>query len=532
MSEDLKGKLVNGFAQALGIPLGRELDLYVTEGHGRLPGPAQLLAWDANSVHGVVFDTTNATAIRGASELLKKLDDDLHEGQILNLSRSQILFAGGGSGLAVVSKVQARTAIALLHDLFAERTLVGTCSAVAVDLGSGDLPFNEVYVACQDELARERVRRGSDAEPAVPFFALRCEVCGRRAAAVVADKRIGGSRPECDVCFHTIEHGKKSRYGAREVTDFKEIADKVRGGFLAVVYLDGNGIGRRISMLPSPLAYATFSRAIKQLVRNSFDELTRRYGLQEEGKAADDWTFRGHAFQLPICGGDDLVATLPADIAVPFTRDLLRRLEEEADRGPELRHPNFSSLDPIGAAAGVAIGKVGFPIRHLIQEAEALLETAKERCYGPGNVRSALDFAEIGDGSPRRESVKPDRLRKEIPEMLSTGRPYSLPELQVFSSRFRAVRRAAIGQSQLYNLRRYADAGPAQLRNHTLYQIGRRDDWRALIGDLAGDPGAVRDKERAIRQVVPDYVGHPVFDLGDMLELLDHWREDKEASSP
>ncbi len=540
MSEKLRDKLIDGFTKALDSS-DPALASYVTGGcltTGILPGNGKLLAWDANSVHGFVFDTTNATAIRGASYLLKGLDDDLRRGKALGLEESQILFAGGGGGLAVVSEDQARAAISSLHRLFAARTLVGTCCAVAVPLDSGSTPFNEVYAACQNELARERVLRGPDCEPAAPFFARRCEVCGRRAAAFVAEKRIGGPRPECDVCHHTIEHGKAKRRDSQEVTDFEDIADEERGGFLAVVYLDGNGIGRRISELPSPLAYAMFSRAIDRLLRKSFEDLAGEYGLAEEGKAEDGKTQRGHAYQLPICGGDDLVAILPGDVAVPFTRDLLRRLEEETDRAEELRHPGFRGLDPIGAAAGVAIGKVGFPIRHLIQEAEALLETAKRRCYSDPDARSALDFAEVTDGSPRRESMTPERLRKTPPQMLLSGRPYSLPELDVFSMRFGAVRRASLGRSQLYNLRRYAGSGLAQLRNHALYQIGRRDAWRALIGELAGDADAVRDKERvvydknrAMKQVVPSYGGHRTFDVSDMIELYDHWRDPREDAA-
>ena len=167
----------------------------------------------------------------------------------------------------------------------------------------------------------------------------------------------------------------------------------------------------------------------------------------------------------------------------------------------------------------------------------ALLDTATERCYAAPDiplqhVRSALDFAEITDGSPRRESVKPERLSEQVPQMLVSGRPYSLPELDVFSVRFRAVRHAALGRSQLYNLRRYAGTGLAQLRNHALYQIGRRDAWRTLIKDLAGDAGAVRDKERSFKQVIPSYGRHRVFDISDMIELYDHWREPEETTSP
>lgn len=524
MSADLQEQLTRGFEKALGSQ-SPAVATYVAEGRGALPGAARLLAWDANSIHGFVFDTANATAIRGASEVLRKLDEDLVGGEPLGLDAAQILFAGGGSGLAVVSEAQARKATARLHELFAERTLVGTCCAATVELGSGDAPFNELYDAWQNELARERVHSGSDAEPASSFFALRCEVCGRR-AATKAEARKSGLRPECAVCQFMIELGKKSRYDSEEVTDFEAIADEERGGFLAVVYLDGNGIGRRISELPSPLAYATFSGAMKRLLRGAFENLAAEYGLVEEG-GKDGSRRRGHSYQLPICGGDDLVAILPGNVAVPFTRDLLRHIEQKADQDPELQHSSFRKLEKTGAGAGVAIGKKGFPIRHLITEAEELRETAKKRCYRDAGVRSALDFAEVTDGSPRGDSGKA-RWRGG---MFSSGRPYSLPELDDFSARFNAVRRASIGRSQLYAFQRYAGAGLAQLRNHALYQMARSHDWRDLIGKLAGDPDAVRDKERAMRHVVPEYGGRRIFDVADMIELFDHWREPEEAAA-
>ncbi len=540
---DLRDPLVRGFAAAFEVDPGPDLEIYVTQGRGTLPAGGKLLAWDANSVHGFVFDTTNATAIRGASHLLAGLDRDLRGGKILGLEEPQILFAGGGSGLAVVSKMQGAEAIARLHRLFAERTLVATCSAITVDLGTGEIPFNELYEAAQNELTRERVLRGSDAEAAVPFLAERCQVCGRRAAAVRADQRIGGARFECEVCYTCIEEGKANRQDQRETSDFEEIADEKRGGFYAVVYADGNGIGKRISMLPSPLAYAAFSRAIDRVVHETFSALTKKYRLREEGSAAAG-TRRGSAYQQPICGGDDLVAILPGDVAVPFARDFLGGLEKAVDADSDLAPESLEKLDPIGAAAGVAIGKAKFPIRHLIQEAEELLKTAKERVYRH-RVRSALDFAEVADGSPRRESAKPERLEKGAHGLvqrplggrgglLQSGRPYSLPELELFSRRFGKVSDAGtgLGRSQLYLLRRYAKAGLAQLRNHALYQLGRREAWRQLVADLAGDPDVIRDKERAMDHIAPTYGEHRVFDIADMIELFDHWREAPEVATP
>jgi hypothetical protein len=535
---ELHRSLNRGFAKALGgdpeAP-GPEIAAYVDKGHGPLPGTCKLLAWDANSIKSFVFGTTNAAAIRGASHLLKKLDENLREGVLLGLDRDQILFAGGGSGLAVVSPEQAGAAIEKLHRLFAERTLISTCCATSVDLGTGDQEFRDLREATQNEIARERVLRGSDVEAATPFFAERCRVCGQRAALAEAKNRIGGPRLECEVCSHAIESGKKDRHDQQETPDFEAIADERRGGFLAVVYADGNGIGKRISLLPSPLAFKTFSRAIDDVLSLSFSELIERYGLTEHGAATAGR--RGYAYQQPICGGDDLVAILPGEVAVPFARDLLRELQKRADGHPGLEHSSFHELKPIGAAAGVAIGKQTFPIRHLIHEAEELLHSAKELVYKTG-VRSALDFAEVADGSPRRESATPERLLATSPNLLSSARPYSLEELEEFSRRFNIVRKGKedLGKSQLYLLRRYARDGRAQLRNYVLYQLGRRAGWRQLVTELAGDAAVMGDPDRAMEQIAPTYGStenggtHRVFDVADMIELYDHWRDSREVA--
>lgn len=288
-----------------------------------------------------------------------------------------------------------------------------------------------------------------------------------------------------------------------------------------MLYFDGNGIGGRISKLPSPLAYAVFSRALDEMARDVFESLADEYELREEGGAE-----QGKGYQLPICGGDDLVAILPGDVAVPFARDLLARFEKAA--------VDHDDLPALYASAGVAIGKKNFPIRHLIEEAEELLKTAKKRVYRDEDgedVRSALDFAEIADGSPRRSSNPPERLEDDRSDLLLSGRPYSLPELDRFSVRFRTVRQARLGHSQLYAVRRYAGQGLAQLRNHALYQVGRHESWRNLVAELADDPDVVYDKEALMKHVVPCYGADRVVDFADMIELYDHWREPKRSAT-
>ena len=514
--EELEGHLLVGFAKALGVPSDETLRRYVVEGRGRLPAAAKLLAWDANSIHAFVFDTTNATGIRGASDVLRAIDADLGQGASLGLHPGQILFAGGGSGLAVVAAVDVERVVDTLHRLFAERTLVATCTAAAIDLGMADGEFAKRVEAAGRELARERVLAGPDAEPAVPFFVQRCRVCGRRAAAREVPRLAAGrgTRPECEPCFRRLERGKQNLRFQGEPSDFAAIED--RGGFYAVLYLDGNGIGRTLARLPSALRYTRFSRAISTVIEGSFRGVAARHELGEDGGGE-----AGGGYQLPICGGDDLVAFLPGDAAVPFAADLLASLQQTADVHPDL------AGEEIGASAGVAIARSSFPVRHLLAEALDLLADAKRRTYQDGG-RGSLSFGVVTDGSPRSEARVPERWGRPGAGLLLSGRPYRLDELAVFRGRLRAVRRsvrtADVGRTQLHTLNEHAARGPAQLRNHVLYQLARRDGWRTLARELGGD-AALHSPAESVSQFAPTYGGRRVFDVGDMLELLDHWRE-------
>ena len=70
-----------------------------------------------------------------------------------------------------------------------------------------------------------------------------------------------------------------------------------------------------------------------------------------------------------------------------------------------------------------------------------------------------------------------------------------------------------------------------QLRNHLLYQVARQSSWEKLAERLADDPRVVHDKEGIMETLVPRYGKHRVFDLADMIELLDHWRVDGKDGS-
>lgn len=531
-------RLVSGF-RAAGAEHS-DLEAWVRTGKGEVEGDAHLLSWDANSIHAFVFGTTNASGIRGASLFLDEVDEELLTGEALGVSRDQILYAGGGSGMAVVEAAEVGRVTRRLHEFFARSTLTATCSIGSVPLAGG--PFHERIAAASREMTRSRLEIGPDPEPFVPFFVERCRVCGQRAAAITQPRANDVARAECLPCHRSVNKGKikNGQRGRKPVEEqsFQEIADREESGYYAVLYADGNGVGSILRTLRSPWQYARLSYLLDYLVSQSFATIVERFGLKKE--TGNPKTQRAH--QRAICAGDDLVAVLPGEIAVPLARDLLKVFEEKVAAEPV--HPELEATDldlsGLALSAGVTMAQVRMPVRHLLQEAEELLTRAKSRHYSRpdlGKGISSLDFSVLRDGSPRAEArdLECSEPEDEKPP-LTSGRPYALAEMEHFSARHRAVLDSKIGRTQLYDVCRYSKAGWNQLRNHVLYQAARDERWRNLLEELERislQHGCDREEslaERYMAQILPTYGGRKVFDLGDMVELHRLWHDEAGTS--
>ena len=521
----LKQRLVRGFELALGVRGSATIASYVETGAGQLPDGASLLSWSIDSIHDYVFDTGNAAAIRGASLVLTDFDEHIAQGRktqqaILPIEPEQILYSGGGGGLAVVSSDQLGAIETSLHQAVTRMTRTATCSVGHVPLKQGS--FREVKEQLYRRLSRDRTLRGTDATVPMHFFEEPCQVCGRRAAARVQDRTSLAQRKECLLCFDRIERSKRVVDDGKETSGFEDIEAKT--GELGVIYLDGNRMGETLAALSSPLDYARFSTALAEGMKRLVYGAIAVYDLKDQPRRGDD----EFGYQLPILGGDDLVIVVPGDIAVPMARDLLAGFEKMIDDDEDLSQ---LPKGPLGACAGVAIGRL--PIRHLLDEAEAFLKSAKTRIYReaaePG-PRSCLDFGVIADGRPRRSSHDAPRLaaKDTAQPLLFSGKPYSLKELDELSRRRSLFRdpRSGVATSQLHACWVQALAGPKQLRNHLLYQVGRLpDSWGRLVCALEDSKAPLCDPELAHRTLVPSYGERRIFDIADMLELENLWRE-------
>lgn len=121
------------------------------------------------------------------------------------------------------------------------------------------------------------------------------------------------------------------------------------GDYIAVIALDGDHMGEKLSRFEKQTDHRTFSEKLAEFARSvSIDP--------EDGR-------------LIYAGGDDVLAVVKASRAIPLVRELAKQFTKKV------------GVEGISASAGVAIGSSKAPLQDLIHEAHAAEGRAKH-VYG------------------------------------------------------------------------------------------------------------------------------------------------------
>ena len=202
--------------------------------------------------------------------------------------------------------------------------------------------------------------------------------------------------------------------------DFTEIAN---GRYLAVIHMDGNGIGQR------SMNYARDIEGVDFITRQEKME-TFFYGMRSAMRAAVTVALNEHFeenpnhYRLLMLGGDDVLIVCRADKALPLVTSVARSLA-----GHEL-----ADGKPLTIGTGIAIGKPKLPFHRLHELAEQLASSAKQIAIAPdGTPRSVADW--LITTSSWVDSVDDHRARWEriryatedgTETLLLTSKPYPM----------------------------------------------------------------------------------------------------------
>ncbi|NJK81269.1 MAG: hydrolase [Chloroflexaceae bacterium] len=301
--------------------------------------------------------------------------------------------------------------------------------------------------------------------------------------------------------------GQMSRYATRlpqHVYAPRDVGDiaAAGGGYIGLIYADGNNVGRRVARCKAPRDYKQLSHdldaASKEAVFHALSTHLTPHTLTEHGTQRHI-----HPFEILTIGGDDILIIVPGTaafdialaIAYHFEYQLQSRDESEAPlprtvhdryRGGDSNAERFLAYTPaIGLSAGVVIAQENAPIFFLRDLVDELLKNAKKATRD----RSATDGGMVDFMVLKAITMVTDDIKTFRENALGTAtarrmtaRPYTWHELAGLLATVRALKQQRFPRSQLYRLRRQMDTEiPPITITSTMEYLSTRVRLRAAL---------------------------------------------------
>lgn len=175
-------------------------------------------------------------------------------------------------------------------------------------------------------------------------------------------------------------------------TEFKKLTKGGKHSWLAVVHIDGNGMGLRIKDILENnedkfKSLQKFSKNIATCTITAFKEAVKEIvvpaGIKNEKNSPTTLPLRPL-----IIGGDDVTVIIRADLALKFTQVYLNAFERET------KNAELNNDEGLTACAGIAYVKEKFPFHYSANLAEELCVYAKNKCE---RKASCVQFHKVQD---------------------------------------------------------------------------------------------------------------------------------------
>jgi hypothetical protein len=260
--------------------------------------------------------------------------------------------------------------------------------------------------------------------------------------------------------------------------DFEEIGDRcrTRRGYTALVYGDGNALGRIVKEIAGEDLFGRFSAALDRAVREACYEALWKHCKRVDGKLPAD---------ILMLGGDDLIVYMSADTALPFAVHAARLFEEKTKKAlcsveKDSFFRNKYGDHGLTLSMGISFGRSHTPISIMADQAEELLKLAKKRgstlaggdYYTPACIdfHMTSQFNQVGVEDGRRHLTLKTAANKPI--RLYHG-PYTLDEAETLVERAIGLNASGLPTTRLHGLREAPFKGKVNGTIETLTIYGR-----------------------------------------------------------
>lgn len=390
-------------------------------------GASWLVDW---ATQGAVYETVMGLRgdIQANIEARGKIDYDKRiEDPKQNLD-VELLYSGGGNAVLIFRK--RAEAHAFTRQL--THTILKTAPGLQVIVTHSAFEWNQDVLAHKLSALRKAAnRKKHERYPSMPLLGLGvtadCQFIDLPAEREVKDIdgnlfRVSG---EVQAKLDHFEDACQRLYAEVEavlwpeldfVYDFDQIGDKGESSFLAVVHIDGNGMGTRFAAIAHDHATVENNRAyiqamrqlsgrIKTIARDALQQTVAELQLaihtREPGKGRIGGKVplskKGGTLRLPfrpiVYGGDDVTFVCDGRLGLTLAARYLEAMQQSLNlvqNGGSLP----ASHDRLYVRAGVAVVNNHYPFSRAYTLAEALAQSAKEKiqAYSQAKLVSAIDW--------------------------------------------------------------------------------------------------------------------------------------------
>lgn len=411
----------------------------------------RLVLLDTDQIKQYVFPTGRLAEIRGASLLLDELNRDYTRKQFLD---NECIYANGGQALGIVPNEEvAENIIQRVKGRYAERT--GIASVTGIHAPYESSRFSSSLQKARQLLAEEKRTRASHLGGR-HALTRPCQLCGVHPVSTRRKMHDDERRWVCDGCDKKLDRNAEFVRESRSTRNAKgfwaEFSDyagqhdpstwtedveppvdlsEIDSSHIAVIYADGNSIGKRLIGIEKARDYATFAERLDMSTRNAvYGAISRHLEPRQKGSRLVA------PFQFILIGGDDVLIVVPAEGSLELARDICETFQRDT-----------VSTDASGfsMSAAVAIASYSFPFGYLVDTAEQLLKNAKKHgalreierrrsSSGSDATPSMIDFAVLTGSSAVDVDVARSAMEygeeSEGGRVVLTRRPYSVVELE------------------------------------------------------------------------------------------------------
>jgi len=299
------------------------------------------------SVQGIqefIFKTNQLQEIVGASEIVKSLEQEFVD--FAQIDQKDILLNAAGNIKAIFEdKVKLEKVVREFPKKIMQKAY-GITISQAVEAMVGEKQTQEEINALEKKLKTQRNKPSLPLDLSINIM----ELAPKTARPLY---KVDKNKNALDIASCLKRKANQEFYEKnprnKEFMDISEFSNNK--GKIAVVHIDGNGLGQLIPNLKMPLS--EFSKKLKDATKKAFND------------ARDEEM----SIREVILGGDDVAVICNANDALRFTKSFLKNFEHETK---ELGNEGLT------ACAGIAYANEKYPFHYAVSLAEALCSATKK----------------------------------------------------------------------------------------------------------------------------------------------------------